>query len=298
MPSSPNPADDRWRSSHGHPPIHAKTHPGTFDVLEVLHELAAIVPGFDEKFVVIGGMVPWLRYDNPGMPAIGSRDLDLGVNVDALAPGEFAAIVDMLVGRGYRAREFEQRFQLLRPREGAEDAPAIEIDFLLDRPHAAPMSGGPRPVDGIPLQKTPGLALAFHDRDAMRLPGAADLPPRLAPVCSAPALIAMKGFLLSERLKAKDGHDIYYCIRNHPGGPASLAEACRGLLRLEAAVAGYRHVAAAFGSAGGFGPICVRRYMEDEDLIRDEDTDIWQHDAFRSVNAWVRALFHDSPETT
>ena len=42
-------------------------------------------------------------------------------------------------------------------------------------------------------------------------------------VVSIPGLIAMKGFAIKNRHKQKDAHDIYYCVRNYPGGVESLA---------------------------------------------------------------------------
>ena len=33
-----------------------------------------------------------------------------------------------------------------------------------------------------------------------------------------PALLAMKGYAIAQRLKHKDAYDIYYSIRNYPDG--------------------------------------------------------------------------------
>ncbi len=49
-------------------------------------------------------------------------------------------------------------------------------------------------------------------------------------VCSIPALLAMKGHALAGRYKQKDAYDIYYCVRNYPGGIEVLAQECRQLL--------------------------------------------------------------------
>jgi hypothetical protein len=51
-------------------------------------------------------------------------------------------------------------------------------------------------------------------------------------VCSIPALLAMKGYAVHNRLKQKDAYDIYYCIRNYPDGIDALAKDCLPLLKL------------------------------------------------------------------
>lgn len=46
-------------------------------------------------------------------------------------------------------------------------------------------------------------------------------------VASIPAPLAMKGYAVSGRDKPKDAYDIYFSIRNYPGGIAAL-ESVRG----------------------------------------------------------------------
>ena len=109
-------------------------------------------------------------------------------------------------------------------------------------------------------------------------------------VASIPALLAMKGFALDGRYKQKDAYDVYYCVRNFPGGPDALAEACRPLLKDEEAVAGYEHVNSKFESRESLGPSSVRRFVEESDVLQERTPDQWQQDAFGQVDAWLRAL--------
>ena len=109
-------------------------------------------------------------------------------------------------------------------------------------------------------------------------------------VASIPALLAMKGLALDGRYKQKDAYDVYYCVRNFPGGPDALAEACRPLLKDEEAVAGYEHVNSKFESRESLGPSSVRRFVEESDVLQERTPDQWQQDAFGQVDAWLRAL--------
>ena len=109
-------------------------------------------------------------------------------------------------------------------------------------------------------------------------------------VASIPALLAMKGFALDGRYKRKDAYDVYYCVRNFPGGSDALAEACRPLLKDEEAAAGYEHVNSKFESRDSLGPSSVRRFVEESDVLQERTPDQWQQDAFGQVDAWLRAL--------
>jgi hypothetical protein len=100
----------------------------------------------------------------------------------------------------------------------------------------------------------------------------------------------MKGYALQNRLKQKDAYDIYYCVRNHPGGPDALAEACRPLLAHDIAKRGYDYIAGKFDRADGFGPDRVRRFVQDTNALGDRTAEQWQQDAFGQVDAWLRAL--------
>ena len=137
----------------------------------------------------------------------------------------------------------------------------------------------------------PGLALQSYETVEIRgeMPGGATNRVKIA-VASIPALLAMKGFALDGRYKQKDAYDVYYCVRNFPGGPDALAEACRPLLKHEDAVAGYEHINAKFETINSHGPVCVRRFVEESDVLQERTPDQWQQDAFGQVDAWLRAL--------
>jgi len=88
------------------------------------------------------------------------------------------------------------------------------------------------------VQKADGadLALRFYQLVAIDGPMPAGGTNRVEiAVCSIPALLAMKGHALRGRYKQKDAYDIYYCIRNYPGGIGALAEDCRPILAILAA---------------------------------------------------------------
>ena len=100
----------------------------------------------------------------------------------------------------------------------------------------------------------------------------------------------MKGYALNGRYKQKDSYDIYYCVRNYPGGIPSLADACRPLLERKSGAKGYAFVNAKFDTIEGFGPTCVRKFVEESKILGERTPAQWQQDAFGQVDEWLRKL--------
>ncbi|WP_245274145.1 nucleotidyl transferase AbiEii/AbiGii toxin family protein [Mesorhizobium sp. L103C105A0] len=109
-------------------------------------------------------------------------------------------------------------------------------------------------------------------------------------VASIPALLAMKGFAIQNRLKRKDAYDIYYCVRNYGGGIEALAKDCEPVLAVKEGQEGFGYINGKFDQVDGFGPTSVRQFVEETDLLGERTPDQWQQDAFGQVDALLRAL--------
>lgn len=267
----------------------------TAAVKSVLIEIGQILGSFKGKFAVVGGAVPWLLLgDNEDMPHVGTLDLDLGLDSTALGDGEYAHLVDALLGNGYAQREQLKRFQLVRQIEAGDGGPPVDviIDFL--RPKDADIVKNVPPlISDFAVQRADGadLAVRFYQMVAIAGPMPHGGTNRVeVAVCSIPALLAMKGHAIEGRYKQKDAYDIYYCIRNYPGGPQALAEDCKPLLEHASGMKGYKYIAGKFDAVEGFGPTCVRRFVEDTRVLGERTPEQWQLDAFGQVDAWLRAL--------
>lgn len=266
----------------------------TTAVKTVLIEIGQILGSFKGKFAVVGGAVPWLLLGNDDMPHVGTLDVDLGLDAEALGDGQYATLIASLLSHGYQQRQTLRRFQLAR-QVGTGDGGApidIVVDFLM--PRDAEIVKNIPPLTGeFAVQRADGadLALRFYQLVAISGPMPSGVTNRVEiAVCSIPALLAMKGHALEGRYKHKDAYDIYYCIRNYPGGPEALANACRALLDEASGMAGYAFIAQKFDRRDGFGPTCVRRFVEDTHALGRFTSDQWQQDAFGQVDAWLRAL--------
>lgn len=266
----------------------------TAAVKTVLIEIGQILGSFKGKFAIVGGAVPWLLLDNEDMPHIGTLDVDLGLDAAALGHGEYATLVEELLSHGYSQRQPRKPFQLVRQIRTEDGAGPIDvvIDFL--RPKDAEIIKNVPPlISDFAVQRADGadLAMRFYQMVAIAgsMPEGGTNRVEVA-VCSIPALLAMKGHAIAGRYKQKDAYDIYYCIRNYPGGPEALAEACQPLLEHDSGIAGYQFIANKFDAVEGFGPTCVRRFVEGHQVLAERTADQWQQDAFGQVDAWLRAL--------
>ena len=73
-------------------------------VKTVLLEMGQILGSFKGKFIVVGGLIPWLLQNDEDMPHVGSLDIDIGLDPSALADGEYANLIEALLGHRLTAQ--------------------------------------------------------------------------------------------------------------------------------------------------------------------------------------------------
>lgn len=263
-------------------------------VRQVLVEIGQVLGSYQGKFAVIGGAVPWLLLDGAEDKHIGTQDVDLSLDAEALGDGEYATLVETLFGHGYEQRDTHRTFQLVRTVPTSEDDPDIDIivDFLMPR-NADIVKNKPPILDGFAVQRADGAELALEHHEIVKVDAAmidgGKNSVRIA-VASIPALLAMKGYALRGRDKPKDAYDIYYCTKNFVEGPEALAEATKPLMENDIAPEGYKIIAEKFEEFDTLGPTRVREFLQDTDAIGEQTPDQIQQDAFGQVNAWLKAI--------
>src|SRR5260370_23302978 len=104
-------------------------------VKSVLLEIGQILGSFQGKFAVIGGAVTWLLLDNFEMSHVGSIDVDLSLDAEALGDGEYVQLVNALLTKGYNRNKDLKKFQLVRSIAATDGGDPIDIvvDFLMPR---------------------------------------------------------------------------------------------------------------------------------------------------------------------
>lgn len=263
--------------------------------MSVLIEVGQILGSFRDKFLVAGGAVPWLLLNNEDMPHIGTNDVDLILDAEVLdGDDEYAELVTTLIERGCVQDAAGRRFQLVRevcPADGGTPI-KIVIDFLIPQ-DAKIAKNRPSLIDNFSVIRADGAGLALQFREIIDIGGPmpeGGINRVCIAVASIPAFLVMKGFALGNRLKTKDAYDIYYCVRNYPGGPNALAEACRALLEHEDGRNSYTTIDEKFEAVDGFGPTSVRKFVEGTRALQSRTPDQWQQDAFGQIDAWLHAL--------
>jgi hypothetical protein len=267
----------------------------TAAVKSVLVEIGQILGSYKGKFAVIGGAVPWLLLQNDDMAHVGTLDVDIALDAEALKEGdEYKTLIESLTGNGYEQRKDLKRFQLVRKVDAKDGAPPIDVivDFLMPR-DVKLEKNNPVLIENFAVQKADGaeLALRFHEMVAVdgSMPAGGKNRVEIA-IASIPALLAMKGHAIQRRHKQKDAYDIYYCVRNYPGGAAALAKDCKPVQEQPSGKEGYGYIAEKFAKDDGYGPVSVRKFVEDSRILEDRTPDQWQQDAYGQVQVWLKAM--------
>lgn len=263
-------------------------------VKSVLLEIGQILGSYKGKFVVVGGLIPWLLQNDEDMPHVGTLDIDLGLDPSALANGEYANLIESLRGHGYQQRADLRQFQLVRELPQNDGSAPIEVvvDFLMQR-DVKVVKNRPPLIEDFRVQGVNGTDLAIRLAEDFNLtgnmPGGGSNTVTIS-VCSIPAFLAMKGFAVEKRHKRKDAYDIYYVIRNYPDGIPALAQACQPVVSDPEGLEGYGYINGKFTAFDDYGPTSVRKFVEETDVLQERTPEQWQQDAFGVVDQWLKLL--------
>jgi hypothetical protein len=278
----------------------AMNEPGQYDdrtthaVYSVLIELGQVLGAYTDRFVIVGGSVPWLLCPGAQPAHVGTLDVDLCLDAEALGDGEYATLVGLLEGAGYRRGEDQMRvFQMVRAVNLDDGEPInVIVDFLMPRKAKIARNKPPILADFAVL-KADGADVAnesFVEREfSGQMPDGRKNTVKLR-VASIPALLAMKGYALVGRDKPKDAYDIYYAVKHYEDGIEALADACGALLGNEIAKVAYQNIAHKFENPDDFGPQTVRKFLVESGATEGMSEAQIVQDAFAQIDAWLRRL--------
>lgn len=263
-------------------------------VWSVLVELGQVLGAWRDKFVIVGGAVPWLLYGNANPRHIGTLDIDLDLDPAALNDGEYATLVEALVSKGYERDVDDLRpFQLRRWISADDGEPVgVLVDLLMPRGEKGDQNRV-KLITGLRVQRADGGDIALRHNTSIEIEGV--MPDGRQNrvellVATIPALLVMKGYALVGRDKKKDAYDVYFSVRNFAGRVEALAEACIPLLADEVALKGFENIAGKFRYETDFGPATVRMFLEESSGLGEMTPEQVQVDAFMQVNAWLRSI--------
>jgi hypothetical protein len=254
----------------------------------VMLELSHLLGEYRDGIVIVGGWVPELLLSKTGQRHIGSLDVDLALDHQRLDDVGYKTILQLLLTHGYR--QGEQPYIFFRTVQVNGIPHEVQVDFLSGEYLGTGHSHRTQKVQDMRPRKARGCDLAFDQVVQIELSGT--LPEggkdnASIRVTAITRFIAMKAIAMASRLKEKDAWDIYYCLRNYPGGLESLAQEFKPLLKNNLILEALTDLKNKFASPDHIGPKHVADF---EEITDPDDRALLQRDAYERVHALLARL--------
>lgn len=254
----------------------------------VLVELVHLLGEYRDDIVLIGGWVPMFICPGAQTPHVGSMDIDLALNHRQLTEAGYKTIHELLLSRGYK--QGPQPFIFYREVPVGEREVKVQVDLLAGEYQGTGRGHRTQQVQDIRPRKTRGADLAFNA--PVEVPVEGELPEggqdsvKLRVASVVPFLI-MKAMALDDRLKEKDSWDVYYCVRNYPGGVDQVVEEFKPHMEHGLVKEGLEKMARHFASIDSMGPTHVANF---EEVTEGEARDILRRDAYERIRYLLEGL--------
>jgi len=238
-----------------------------------------------DKLVLVGGWTPVFLIPAPSQPHIGSVDVDLAVDHTRVSENVYETIRTHLLKRGY-----EQDPRHPAAFQKKVGAVTVQVDLMAGEYAGTGKSHRHQRMDETHLRKARGCDIAFIHPEVVTLEG--ELPEGgkdsvNIQVASIGAFLCMKGHALAGRLKEKDAWDIYYCVREFPGGMDALVEKLKPMLTQGLVREALANIGVHFASPDHRGPHHVADF---EEIVDSEARETIQRDAYERVNYILEQL--------
>lgn len=232
-----------------------------------------------KDLVVVGGLVPSLLIKQDQLSEetshAGTRDLDIGLSLAILEGGHYQTLTERL-RRAQFVQDVNDRDNPTRQRWRTDGEHKIPLDFLIQPSRKDDEGGRLRNIEpDFAAVITPGLHLAFQDREAVTISGrtiAGEQATRSIWACGPGAYVVLKALAFRERGENKDAYDLYYLVRNYGSRPADVASRLEPLLEDLLARKALRILQEDFLDRDSLGPLRVAKFIKgefDEDIQAD-----------------------------
>ena len=197
-------------------------------IRETCLDLATRVGDMMDELVIVGGLVPGLIISQDKLPVgaephCGTLDIDLGLSVALFEGQRYQSLTERLRSSGFEPDKNNSGNMTMQRWRVADDH-SLTIDFLV-APSSPEEQRRAREIRNIESDFaaiiTPGLHLAFKDRQSVLLEGTTrkgERAERSVSVCGPAAFIVLKALAFGVRGMNKDAYDLFYVLRNYGGG--------------------------------------------------------------------------------
>ncbi len=102
---------------------------GATAVVAVLLEIGQVLGAFRDRFVIIGGSVPWLLYPDAEPQHVGTLDVDLSLDAEALSDDDYTGLIEALERAGYERSSDDLRWFQLRRTIRVDDGEPVPFHY-------------------------------------------------------------------------------------------------------------------------------------------------------------------------
>lgn len=253
-------------------------------LIEVMH----ILGSYRNRLVIIGGWVPGLLISDKNHPHIGSTDVDVAIDHKNISEKEYATIKQLLLKGGYH--EGSQPYVYLKSVTVNGTAYEVQIDILAGEYEGTTKKHRHQKIQDGHARKARGCDMAFTKPVVKVLSG--NLPDGSKDsveinISAVIPFLSMKGMALNDRLKEKDAWDVYYCVKNYPGGIEALVQEFEPYRDSTLIAEGLTKIAKKFESVNHTGPTHVAAF---EEIVNGEEIEMIKQDAFQQVNVFLKMI--------
>lgn len=253
----------------------------------ILVELCSLFAQYQDDIRVIGGWVPDLLFPDQGH--VGSVDVDMLINHLTLQDEGYQTMARILLSNGYMEHP-DKYFSFIKQVVINDVSFDVDVDILAGMYSGTRRGKRSQHVQGLKAMKATGgdFAFKFEPRqvklEATRPDGAIDIA-RVNVIALVPYFV-MKTAAMG-RGKAKDAYDLYFSIKQYPGGVKQLALEFSGLSETPIVREMKTKLSEKFASVDHAGPVDIANFM---DLSDDQEINMIRRDAFEQVQALLSSI--------
>lgn len=259
--------------------------------LQVLTELTHLFGEARDGIVLVGGWVPYFAIPQDHEPHEGTKDVDLALDPRSMPKNVYRTLGEKLLLALYQ-QDVRKPFRYYRTVSINSISIKVAVDFLTEEESNSMELDTIQEIQEIKASAIHGCEVAFLNPDEFTFigehPGGGQEEVTVR-VASLPSFLAMKGLALRSRIgedASKDAYDIYYCIKNYPGGLDSLAERFRPWVSNTVIQEGLNCLADLFASLDHVGP----RFVADRS-INKEIKELLRRDAYEQINGLLERIY-------
>ncbi|MCX6378898.1 MAG: nucleotidyl transferase AbiEii/AbiGii toxin family protein [Armatimonadetes bacterium] len=256
----------------------------------VLLELGHILSEYWDGIVLVGGWVPYFITPQATAPHEGTKDVDLALNPRKLGESGYSTIGEILMQSLYQ-QDTKKAFRYYRTVPIKGRSVRVMVDFLTGSNGGDAEEGRLQEIQDVMASALHGCDVAFLDPVAQDFTGIfpdGGKDEVALRVASIPSFLVMKGFALHNRGGAdgrKDAYDIYYCVKNYPGGVEALAALFHPYLENPLIQEGLSRIAEKFATLEHIGPQFVSDRGENK-----EEIERLRRDSYEQIQAFLNLL--------